>query len=64
MLAAFRDLLAWLLGWKSAPVALGPGGVAAGEVFAAGRQAGQIQSTGSAEADVFTTGPKAGQLYG
>jgi hypothetical protein len=47
-----------------APVPSGPGGVAMGEVFATGRQAGQVQSTGSAEADIFTTGPRAGQLYG
>jgi len=46
------------------PVPSGPGGVAMGEVFATGRQAGQVQSTGSAEADIFTTGPRAGQLYG
>jgi hypothetical protein len=64
MFPAFRDLLAWLFGWKSAAVVLGPCGVAAGEVFMTGRQAGQLQCAGSVAGEVFTPGPRAGQIYG
>ena len=64
MLVAFRDLLAWLFGWKSAAVAMGPCAVAAGEVFVTGRQAGQIQSSGPAAGQAFAAGAMAGQIYG
>jgi len=64
MLAAFRDLLAWLFGWKSAPVVSRPCGAAAGEVFLTGRRAGQLQCTGSAAGAVFISGPRAGQIDG
>jgi hypothetical protein len=62
LVRAARRLAARRLG--PAPVPLGPGSMAAGEVFAAGGEAGQVQSTGSAEAEVFRSGAAAGQLYG
>lgn len=51
---AFRDLLAWLLGWKSVPGGItGPYQVAAGQAF----------TTGNAAGELFTTGIAAGEVY-
>lgn len=50
----FRDLLAWLLGWKSRP-----GGVA-GPYRVAQRQ---VFTSGGAAAQVFSTGIVAGEVY-
>jgi hypothetical protein len=64
MYRGFRDLLAWLFGWKPAVVVLGPSGVEAGEVFVTGRSAGLVYSTGPAAGQLFTTGATRGQIYG
>ncbi|NQT15768.1 MAG: hypothetical protein HQ582_23625 [Planctomycetes bacterium] len=54
-MGGFRDLLAMLLGWKSA--AMGddpPYRTAAGQIYVTGQRAGQV----------FTNGPVAGQIHG
>lgn len=64
-MGGFRDLLALLLGWKSA----GPGGdspyhVAAGQVWHTGATAGEHYVTGQRAGQAFTTGQVAGQIHG
>ncbi len=50
----FRDLLAWLLGWKSGPGGFaGPYRVAAGQVFSAGCAAGEAFNTGIVAGEVY-----------
>ncbi len=50
----FRDLLAWLVGWKSQPgLAAGPYGSAAAQVFTAGCVAGETFSTGVVVGEVY-----------
>jgi hypothetical protein len=61
MIAGFRDLLAWLLGWKAAGVVFPP---PAGQVVTIGQQAGQIDVATAAAARVDTPGPLTGQIHG
>jgi hypothetical protein len=53
MSAAFYDLLAWLLGWQSAPAQRAPFRVEAAQVFVTGADGGQVFLTGAVEAEVY-----------
>jgi len=61
MALGFRDLLAWLFGWKSVGVVYPP---AAGQVVTAGLRAGQIDTATAAAARVDTPGSLTGQIHG
>ncbi|OHB83810.1 MAG: hypothetical protein A2V98_19925 [Planctomycetes bacterium RBG_16_64_12] len=64
-MGGFRDLLALLLGWKSAsPGADPPYRAAVGRVWRTGAQAGRPYVAGQRAGRVFTTGPLAGQIHG
>jgi hypothetical protein len=53
-MSGFRDLLAWLLGWKSRPGGVtGPYRVEARAVFTGGRVAGEVFSTGILAGEVY-----------
>ncbi len=62
MITAFRDLLAWLFGWKSAAAAVGPYAVQAGQVRTAGAAAGCVFTAHAAAGSVFTPMAVAGQV--
>jgi len=57
MAAGFRDLFAWVLGWKSSvPSVSGPYRVAASQTFVTGAAAAQHYTTGAAAGQTFVTG--------
>ena len=64
-MGGFRDLLALVLGWKSAHVGGNPPyHAAAGRVWHTGAQAGGQHVAGQRAGQVFTNGPLAGQIHG
>jgi hypothetical protein len=66
MAAGFKDLLAWLLGWKSSyvPMIGGPYQVAAVQTFQAGAILGQNYHTGAIVGQNYYTGATAGACNG
>lgn len=64
-MGGFRDLLALVLGWKSAaPGDDPPYRTVAGRVWQTGAARGQIDVTGLRAGQVFISGPVAGEIHG
>jgi len=61
MVPGFRDLLAWLCGWKSSGALVR---LPAGEVVTPGARAGQVDLPNAAAGQVDTPGQTAGQIDG
>jgi len=61
MIAGFRDLLAWLFGWKAVGIVFPP---PAGQVVTIGPRAGQIDVATAAAAHIDTPGSLTGQIHG
>jgi len=61
MVPGWRDLLAWLCGWKSSGIVVRP---PAGQVVTPGVRAGQVDLPTAAVAQVDTPGQTTGQIYG
>jgi len=64
-MAGFRDLVAWLTGWKSA----GEGPVrryrtVAGQVWHPGAVAAELSVSGPSAGQTHSCGPAAGQVHG
>lgn len=65
-MSGFRDLFAFVLGWKSASstsVIAGPYRVPTGQVYSAGQATGQTYVSGQQEGQVYSAGADVGQVY-
>lgn len=62
--AGFRDLVAWLLGWKSSGFAERTPAGPEGQLDSPGLQAGEVAASGSAAGQVDVAGAKRGQIHG
>lgn len=63
-MGGFFDLLALLLGWKSAPTPHLMSRATAGRVWHTGAAAGQYCVAGQRAGQIFTTGPITGKIHG
>jgi hypothetical protein len=64
-MGGFRDLLAWMLRWRSAPASAAVSGrVVAGAVWHTGPRTGETFVAGSLLGMTFSTGQTAGQIHG
>jgi len=64
-MGGFRDLVALLIGWKSAAAGPPPSfETVAGRVWHSGAAAGRSFITGPRAGQVHTSGPIAGQIHG
>ncbi len=61
MIAGWRNLLAWLLGWKSSGIVVRP---PAGQVVTPGALAGQVDLPTAAAGQIDTPGQTTGQIHG
>jgi hypothetical protein len=63
-MGGFRDLLALLLGWKSARTAVAPFRVVCGQVWHPGALVGRPYLAGQQAGHAHTDGKTAGQIHG
>lgn len=63
MAAGFKDILAWLLHWKSSPKEYSPPySIAAAQVHVSGTAVGQIFTSGTVAGQTFVAGTVVGEV--